>query len=108
MCVRACRSQCSSTESARCHPLNLYKQQNEHILYRLSREFPIHWSSGVQNCYFSVTIPNYYFLAVIRSFLSATRYPLLFSPAAVELEQMLQMTVITHRTTGDGEGARAL
>ena len=29
MCVRACRSQCSSTESARCHPLNLYKQQIE-------------------------------------------------------------------------------
>jgi len=27
MCVRARRSQCSSTESARCHPLNLYKQQ---------------------------------------------------------------------------------
>jgi len=25
-CVRAHRSKCSSTESARCHPLNLYKQ----------------------------------------------------------------------------------
>ena len=76
------------------------------ILVSMHKPFAVR-NSDVHNCYFSVTVPNCYFPAVIRSFLSATRYLLLFIPASATVKQMLQMAVVTHRTTGDrGGGGR--
>ena len=61
------------------HPLDILLQVTLRYLLSMQADFNNKlFTSGEQNRYFGVTVPNCYFPAIIRYFLSVTYYPLLF------------------------------